>query len=300
MLFVPLAVGPDFDVTIGNQMSMVFFINQYGEMNARLFFIRAINECIWDASTFASNFTGDVVQVDWQGQIVHSFRFTNGSVSHTINQLGQVSYRNEEDACDGEIPVIISYNTSSGSARYRFCLSSGGGGGNLFNFGPTPGVTPLPGNNTSTGNTGGGGPSNGVVPTINNYFDLSQFTGKNRVIAQNINKIKDKYCLSATAPAILGQLSSQCGLSGDLDEKNTQVRDLVFDSPSELPDCAIEVIAADMLGANTEQKNYFKNHRDEFERAVNFVKENGCSQAAKDIAQKMALLHEHFLFGIKA
>ncbi len=67
-------------------------------------------------------------------------------------------------------------------------------------------------------------------------------------------------------------------------------------STSELPDCAIEVIAADMLGANTEQKNYFKNHRDEFERAVDFVKGKGCDQGAKTVAASLATLQSQGKF----
>ena len=168
IILVPVAVGPTFDANIGNQLSMVFFINEYGEIDSRLLFIYAPNCQNCNSNTFASQFSGDIIQMDWQGNIVFSFRFTNGNLSNKIVQNGQVSFRDDESmACDTPVMLDIDGVTVS----FLACVTFGGGSlnngsSNPFNYGPNP--------NTNDGhnidpphNTGGGsGNGNGNPPTM--------------------------------------------------------------------------------------------------------------------------------------
>ncbi len=65
---------------------------------------------------------------------------------------------------------------------------------------------------------------------------------------------------------------------------------------AEVPDCTIDVIASAIMGADKEQRKYFKRHRAQFEMAVNFVKANECMPRVQSfVVDAMKMMQQYRL-----
>lgn len=250
VLVVPTA-GDVCDEPKRSKQSYIIFFNspKNGELTSRFLFIQSAEGYTITADNI-SNFSGNIIQVDWEGNVVDSYSFKDGEISAALYSDRQSTPRTEWE-CEW---VIVPFYLPTSCGTYTVwlegyeCVRVGGGAGgdggplndpDPFGWGDRENANPL--GNPPSGSSGGS-PYN-----IGNYFNLSNLTGTNMLNAQLINQFKDKNCLNGSGPWILDQIKEECGLSDDPEDIYIELKQMMQSSSGNLPSCLQDAIIQDRI-----------------------------------------------------
>ncbi|GAB4499175.1 MAG: hypothetical protein OHK0019_35870 [Saprospiraceae bacterium] len=84
-----------------NEKFLAFFLDSTSQIVSRLVLIESAENYQF-SETFFQNFTGDILQIDWEDHLVNSVRFEDGVLAATISLELAITERNENLICDWE------------------------------------------------------------------------------------------------------------------------------------------------------------------------------------------------------
>ena len=218
-------------ITPFHHSTMIFFLNEQNVIESRLFTV-VTDSTYTPSSNFSQNFNGFVAQINWSGDLVHSYRIDNGVITGSV--ATQADSRNEKPICPPGSVLVIYVDDYT---RYYDCItiSSGGGGGggtgggNPFN--PDPfGLGGGSGNGNNDNNNNGGGGS-GANDYLTNFFDPNDFEGLAKKSALLVNAFKSKYILYNSSQILLNQLIDECGLENNEEDLYGELLEILNGPP---------------------------------------------------------------------
>jgi hypothetical protein len=218
-------------ITPFHHSTMIFFLNEQNVIESRLFTV-VTDSTYTPSANFSQNFNGFVAQINWSGDLVHSYRIDNGVITGSV--ATQADSRNEKPICPPGSVLVIYVDDYT---RYYDCItiSSGGGGGggtgggNPFN--PDPfGLGGGSGNGNNDNNNNGGGGS-GANDYLTNFFDPNDFEGLAKKSALLVNAFKSKYILYNSSQILLNQLIDECGLENNEEDLYGELLEILNGPP---------------------------------------------------------------------
>jgi len=197
VIFVPLrqCTTPSKD----NQLFIVFFNDELtSEIDSRFLSIQSDDNYTLTPESVV-NFSGKILQINWSGNLTHSFKINDGSISGIIQNRDAAQPRTYWECIEDILPYSVGEGGCGGYTIWVEVVvctqvggsSSGTGSGNTygtnpFGWGNNDNYSWIPNNN-------GGGGSNPFQ--LSNFFNLNDFQGTDRLNAQLVNLIKEEYCL---------------------------------------------------------------------------------------------------------
>ena len=218
-------------ITPFHHSTMIFFLNEQNVIESRLFTV-VTDSTYTPSANFSQNFNGFVAQINWSGDLVHSYRIDNGVITGSV--ATQADSRNEKPICPPGSVLVIYVDDYT---RYYDCItiSSGGGGGggtgggNPFN--PDPFGLGGGSGNGNNGNNNNGGGGSGANDYLTNFFDPNDFEGLAKKSAMMVNAFKSKYILYNSSQILLNQLIDECGLENNEEDLYGELLEILNGPP---------------------------------------------------------------------
>lgn len=249
IIVVPITQCSDIDNK--KQSHIVFFNNkETGQIESRFLFLQAEDGFEMTEANIA-NFSGNIIQLDWEGKIVDSYSFEDGQISGFVHSKDESSPRTEFACWDVLYEFLVLYD-NSGCYTYSvfvegvWCVNTSSGGGS-YTYGDDPFGW---GNNESPsgGNSSNGGGGDAWSPNnISNFFNLSDLLGTDMLNAQLINQFKNKYCLFTPSSELLSNIQNSCGLPTDSEDLYIELKQLFSAGPTTMNPCVKDLIIQDRI-----------------------------------------------------
>ncbi len=216
VLIVPVKILEFSTIVLGKEPFVAFFHDGYGGLDSRLLLIQGDDEYLSDsAGIYPQNFTGNILQINWDGCIDHSVAVEGGQITKKYKSPQFLEER-YIDCYPGETSSIRVYLPAIASVFWT----------DIFTFSVTEYDCFETGEPTEPGlywhdwfgfNHGGGdipitGNSGNGVNTfyVGNYYNLEGLTGDEYLIAQAVNKFKEEYGLVYSGPSLWDMIQENC------------------------------------------------------------------------------------------